>query len=386
MIKIASKKNCCGCAACSQRCPKHSITMIEDAEGFLYPHIDVNTCVDCGLCEKVCPAINRNMATPPVKVLAAKNRNIEKRELSSSGGLFIALAEQVIADGGVVFGVVFDDHWEAHHAVATNIEELQPMMRSKYVQSRTESTFAEAERYLKQGREVVYTGTSCQIAGLKRFLRKDYANLLAVDVLCHGVPSPRVWRQYLKEISEATSIADISFREKSRCGYNWQTYGFVIWSKSNNGGDGKMVLSSSRSYENVFMKGYFEGLYLRPSCHDCPANGGKSGADITIADYWGIEDILPGFFDNDGVGLAIVHTQKGNEAFSAVDFETKETTLEEATAKYPTYWHSAKQHRCRKKFFKLIDRNQRVDKAVEICLTKPLPIRIWKKIRKKLLS
>lgn len=194
-----ARSQCCGCAACAQRCPKHAISMVEGSEGFAYPHIDMAACIDCGLCEKVCPEINCGSASTPIKVYAAKNRDRAKREVSSSGGLFIALAEQVIGDSGVVFGAVFDENWEAHHVAATTLSGVLPMMRSKYLQSRTENTFAEAEHYLKQGRRVLYTGTSCQIAALKRFLRQDYSNLLAVDVICHGTPSPGVWRKYLKD-------------------------------------------------------------------------------------------------------------------------------------------------------------------------------------------
>lgn len=404
MIKITDKRDCSGCAACAQRCPRHSITMMEDSEGFLYPTVDTTTCIDCGLCEKVCPVINRNDAEKPLRVYAAKNRDKEKRELSSSGGLFIALAEQVIADGGVVFGVVFDENWEAHHVAATTIEELQPMMRSKYIQSRTENTFAETEKYLKQGRRVMYTGTSCQIAGLKKFLRKEYDNLLTVDVICHGVPSPGVWRRYLEEettksarsaatgkntvlnrsLKPLSAIADISFREKSRSGYDWQKYGFVVWQKSADKGGQNSVLSSYKFSDNPFMRGFLSNIYLRPSCYACPAKGGTSGADVTIADYWGIENFAPDFYDKSGVGLAIIHTKKGLSAFTVANFETVETTLEEATASNRSYWRSVEQPECRPKFFRMFDSLVYVDIAVDHCLYTPLPIRVLKKMVRKL--
>lgn len=375
--------------------------MTEDEEGFLYPYVDTQVCIDCGLCEKVCPVINRNEPKEPLKVYAAKNRDTAKRELSSSGGLFIALAEQVIDEGGVVFGVVFDENWEAHHVAATKIEELQPMMRSKYIQSRTENTFAEAEQYLKQGQRVMYTGTSCQIAGLKRFLRKDYENLLSVDVICHGVPSPGVWRKYLQEEltksarSAATGkntvldrslksmpvIAGISFREKSQSGYDWQKYGFVVWQKSADKGGQNSVLSSYNLNENPFMRGFLADLYLRPSCHACPAKGGTSGADITIADYWGIWNVRPDFHDKSGVGLAIIHTQKGLDAFNAANFETVETTLEEAVMGNPSYRVSKAQPQCRQKIFRLTDSGETIENAVNICLHIPLWIQLWRKIK-----
>lgn len=404
MITIVEKKNCCGCAACVQRCPKRCVSMREDNEGFLYPQVDVLLCIDCGLCEKVCPVISRNDLHEPLKVYAAKNRDTEKRELSSSGGLFIALAEQVIADGGAVFGVVFDDHWEAHHVVATTTEGLQPMMRSKYIQSRTENTFVEAEQYLKQGLKVMYTGTSCQIAGLKRFLRKDYTNLLAVDVICHGVPSPGVWRRYLEELLEnklqsvqsvvtdkklvlnfslksMPEIADISFREKHRSGYDWQKFGFVIWQKSTSKANKNSVLSAYKFVENPFVRGFLHDIYLRPSCYACPAKGGTSGADITIADYWGIWNVRPNFYDSSGVGLAIIHTDKGLQVFGAVNFNAEETSLEEAITKNKSYWRAVSQPQCREAFFLAFSEKQHIEAIVSRLLYKSIGQRILTKAK-----
>jgi len=401
MLNIKDKSQCCGCEACVQRCPKQCIVMREDEEGFLYPHVDTETCLECGLCEKVCPVINRGKAQEPLKVYAAKNRDIEKRELSSSGGLFIALAEQVINEGGVVFGVVFDERWEAHHVAATTIEEVEPMMRSKYIQSRTENTFKEAENYLKQGRKVMYTGTSCQIAGLKRFLRKEYDNLLAVDVICHGVPSPGVWRRYLKEELEQSArsaatgkntvlnrslksmpeIAGISFREKRRSGFDWQKFGFVVWQKSASEGGQNSVLSSYRLDKNPFMRGFLADLYLRPSCHACPAKGGTSGADITIADYWGIKNVRPDFYDPSGVGLAVVHTEKGGVAFTSVNLDSVETSLDEATADNPSYRSSKGLSNKRGKFFTAFAKGTPIEKIVNDCCKISLTQRIVRKVK-----
>lgn len=200
MLQITDKSKCCGCNACVQRCPKQCIVMYKDREGFLYPVIDTAVCIDCGLCEKVCPVLNQNNARKPLQVFAAKNKNEIQRLYSSSGGIFILLAEQTIQNGGVVFGARFDQNWEVEHCYAETIEELQPLMRSKYVQSRIANTYKEVEAFLRHGRRVLFVGTSCQIAGLHKFLRKDYDNLLTVDFICHGVPSPGVWYKYLEEI------------------------------------------------------------------------------------------------------------------------------------------------------------------------------------------
>lgn len=247
MIHIADKRQCCGCSACVQKCPKHCISFYEDEEGFLYPRIDTNHCIDCGLCEKVCPFLNCDKAVPPQEVWAVKNQNELDRMHSSSGGVFIALAREVLAWGGVVFGAVFDGNYEVKMAYSETLEGVRPMMGSKYLQARVETGFADAEHFLKQGRHVLFSGTPCQIAGLHQYLRKDYPNLLSVDFLCHGVPSPGVWRRYLKEtmndlqsarraaagkntvfpsLNVMPTIVGIEFRDKTLHG--WKKYSFVV--------------------------------------------------------------------------------------------------------------------------------------------------------------
>lgn len=189
MIHIEDKSRCCGCAACMQRCPKLCITMSEDEEGFLYPKVDVSLCIDCGLCEKTCPVINQDEPHEPFAVYAAKNKDEKTRRESSSGGIFTMLAEQTIKSGGVVFGAKFNEQWEVEHGGVETIDDLAALRGSKYLQSRIGETYQEAERFLKEGREVLFSGTPCQIAGLKKYLRKDYPALLTVDVICHGAPS-----------------------------------------------------------------------------------------------------------------------------------------------------------------------------------------------------
>ena len=199
MIEIKEKAFCCGCNACVQRCPKQCISMHEDEEGFLYPRVDKTICIECGLCEKVCPVINQNEPRKPLKVYAAYNKDEKIRRESSSGGVFTAIAEQVIDEGGIVFGACFDENWEVKHDYTETKEGLKAFRGSKYVQSRIKDNYQKAEHYLKEGRKVLFSGTPCQIAGLKKYLCKEYENLLTVDFICHGVPSPKVWRMYLNE-------------------------------------------------------------------------------------------------------------------------------------------------------------------------------------------
>lgn len=323
MIVLSAKEDCCGCGACLQRCPRHCIFFKEDKEGFLYPFVDESNCIDCGLCEKVCPVINRAECNEPLYVYAVKNRSERIRLNSSSGGVFYSLGKYVIQKGGVVFGAAYDDKWEVRHQKAESINTLEPLMRSKYVQSRTENTFVEVETFLKQGRLVLFTGTSCQILGLKNFLRHRYENLLTVDVICHGAPSPGVWRKFLTELTYSRSrktahcavagknlvlssslesisaIADINFREKKK--YGWKKFGFVVLKKSVFKTDENSVLLSNIFSEDPYSRGFVNDLFMRPSCYACPAKGGTCGSDITMADFWGIQKLYPDFDDDKGV-------------------------------------------------------------------------------------
>lgn len=200
MITIIDKSQCCGCTACASACPKHCIVLKEDEQGFLYPRVDESKCIDCHLCEKVCPVLKPFEKQNPQEVFAIINPDEEIRLASSSGGVFTALAKQILHAGGIVFGAAFDDNWQVHHISVTKVEDLALLRSSKYVQSRIEKTYTVVEEYLKKGTQVLFSGTPCQIAGLKHYLRKEYDNLLSVDVVCHGVPSPLVWEKYLETL------------------------------------------------------------------------------------------------------------------------------------------------------------------------------------------
>ena len=390
MIHIVDKRDCCGCSACVQRCPKHCITLYEDSEGFLYPKVDENSCIDCGLCEKVCPLLNRPEAITPQAVMAVKNCNEEERLTSSSGGVFVAVAQKVIQEGGVVFGAVFDEHWEVKHTYAETLEEVRPMMGSKYLQSRMENCYREAEQFLKQGRKVLFTGSPCQVTGLYSFLRKDYPNLLCVDFLCHGVPSPGIWRRYLEEtffnparraaagkntvlsssLKTVPVLTGIEFRDKKS--YGWKKYSFVVRGKSASMADKNSVLLSVIHRENAFMRGFLSDIYLRPSCYRCRCKNGVSHSDLTIADYWGIDRLMPDFDDDKGVGLVLVNTGKGKEMFNSLDMEIRMSSLDDARRLNGGFKEMVKVHPKRDKFFHLTgEKGCTVEKAVETCLYVP---------------
>ena len=361
-ILIKEKENCCGCSACAERCPKQCISMREDEEGFLYPLIDETICIDCGLCENVCPVINQSEVKKPIVVFAAKNPNDEIRMKSSSGGVFTLLAEKIISEGGVVFGAKFSADWNVVHCFTENIEGLEGFRGSKYVQSAIGNSYKQTENFLKNGRKVLFSGTSCQIAGLKNYLHKTYNNLFTVDVICHGTPSPSVWRQYLDSIihpkgvvgknsvslslNEIPVLSGISFRDKST---GWKKYGFVLRKRSAYGADKNTVsspLNDSFSFVketldvNVYMQGFLHNLYLRPSCFYCPSKKGKCGSDITLGDFWGIQNYHPEIDDDCGVSCVLLNTEKGRQIYESLGVLNYSCTYEEILRGNPSLEHS----------------------------------------------
>ena len=297
-------------------------------------------CVNCGLCEKVCPVLHPFATRAPMQVLASRNQDEKERLSSSSGGVFVLLAKQIIKHGGVVFGVAFDDQWHPVHRYCETIEELAQFQGSKYVQSKIGITYIQARNFLNEGRDVLFSGTPCQIAGLKRFLRKDYSNLLTVEVICHGVPSPGVWEDYLVSIrrpkgavagentvlsslNDAPSIEGISFRDKQN---GWRKYGFVVRFSADQREAEKFGLSSVKAKKNIveyhqdnlFMRAFLKNLILRPSCFSCPAKHGRSGADMSLGDFWSIGQYLKEWNDDKGVTLVYLNTEKGQSYYRLI--------------------------------------------------------------------
>ena len=342
MITITDKHLCCGCSACVQSCPKHCIEMREDEEGFLYPQVQVDKCYDCGLCEKICPVLNQHESIEPLEIYSAHNTNEDELMQSSSGGIFILLAKQVLQEEGVVFGVKFDENWNAIHAFAETEEDVKQFMGSKYVQSRIGNTYNEAREFLLSGRQVLYSGTPCQIAGLKFFLKKDYDNLTTIDIVCHGVPSPKVWRSYLKSITPKNEqIQCIRMREKRN---GWKKYGISISFKN------KSQYYSPFS-EDAYMQAFLKNITLRPSCYKCPFKQIKSGSDITLGDFWGIEYIDSSQYDNRGTSLVLINTEKGKRQFPWEKVTQKNQSISDAIKYNSALISSVKPHWLRNYFF-----------------------------------
>lgn len=385
MIDIKDKKECCGCEACVQRCPKHCIEMKQDDEYFYYPKINTQICINCGLCEKVCPLLHPDIAREPKNVYAAKNPNKEERMQSSSGGVFIVLAHYFIKRGGIVFGVVYDNNWNTCFTSAETMDEIGPMMSSKYVQAIVGEAYRKVETYLKTGREVLFTGVPCQIAGLKRFLRKEYDNLFCLDVLCAGVPSPGVWSKYVKEdiisvviknsrkktnkdssLKTSSLIDNINFRDKSL--YGWEKYSFAVC--------GKTDLTSSKKYfllyrihdENPFMQGFLSSIYKRPSCHCCKFRKGESGSDMTIGDFWGVYKLMPDFADNKGISIVLIRTDNAERIFHSLRLIFRKSNFQKVKSLNGGFNENIKVHPKREVFYRVLHEGGSFDSAIQAAM------------------
>lgn len=364
---------CCGCGACLNVCPKDAISFREDAEGFAYPSVDGGKCIDCSLCVKVCPVLSPAAERLPLKVYAAKNADLQERIESSSGGMFLPLAREVINMGGRVFGVEFSpDFRSARHSSASDNIGLRRFSGSKYIQSDTGKTYTQVKSLLDSGVPVLYSGTPCQIAGLKKFLRKDYEGLYTVDLVCHGVPSPRVWRRYLDETAPE-GVASVNFRDKVT---GWKRFSMVMKDSS-----GK-TLFSQREDENVFMSGFLKNLYLRPSCYRCPARKGRSGSDVTIADYWHLKKVLPDFDDNTGVGLVLVNTDKGARLFDSIQADKVETAYAPALAGNPAIETDFRPLEGREEFFRKAAKAGKIVPLIRKYTRDPLEQRLRKRLKR----
>ncbi|WP_133966390.1 Coenzyme F420 hydrogenase/dehydrogenase, beta subunit C-terminal domain [Eubacterium limosum] len=314
MIQLDKKETCTGCHACVAKCPKQCITMINDTEGFWYPQINKEECINCGFCEKVCPIITPIKFEDPFSPMAyaCYNRDEKVRLASSSGGVFTLIAEAVLKQGGVVFGAGFDEDFNVCHQCVEGTENLDKLRMSKYVQSKIGVTYREAEDFLKENRLVLFTGTPCQISGLKAYLGKSYDNLITQDIICHGVPSPMVWEAYLafrKKSDGGCAARRIAFRRKD---FGWKRYSVSI--SYGNDTEYRQDLT-----QDSFMKGFLNDLYLRPSCHACAFKNAKRHSDITLADFWGIENVMPEMFDDKGTSLVLIQSKKGKALFKSIE-------------------------------------------------------------------
>lgn len=358
---MKKKNKCCGCGACSQRCPMKCIDMIMDEEGFLYPEIDRTKCIKCGLCESVCPMQRmNNYSEETSKTYIAYNTDSGKREKSSSGGLFYLFAKNILDDNGVVFGATFNDEFEVCHTYIKKENEIIKLMGSKYVQSKIEDMYSNVELFLSQGIKVLFTGTACQISGLISFLKKEYTNLYLVDVLCHGTPSPLVWDLYLEKIKKERwpNIREISFRDKKN---GWKDYSV------------KITFENGEEYcvpykDDMYMQMFLSEICLRPSCYACKFKELGRDSDITIGDAWGIGSNNPEMDDDKGTSISWVHTKKGQSLFDSVEGKLiyKMVELDDVLPPNANSRKSVTSHLHRKKFMKKLKNKEDFYKLHEL--------------------
>ena len=304
MINIVNKVECCGCEACYNVCPKNCIEMKSDEEGFLYPRVNQDTCINCGLCEKVCPIINHvpREKNDNQEAYIMQHNDDEICRQSTAGGAFTGIASYVIEKGGIVFGVEMTEDYKVRHTSAETIEELEKFRNSKYVQSRIGTVFQQVKRELSKGRMVCFSGTPCQVEGLRHFLGKDYDNLILVDVVCRAVPSPGVWEKYIKyEVEQKGEMSSVRFRDKT-LGYQYST--MELKSK-----DGKTYRGGIES--QPWLRMFFSGMIIRPSCTDCKFRSRYRNSDFTIWDCFPSYKFDKSFNERKGTTRVLVHSEKG---------------------------------------------------------------------------
>lgn len=370
------KDKCSGCAACCNICSQQAISMKFDSEGFLYPHIDEKKCIACHLCESVCSeSDNLECRDNIVEAYAAYTKDSDVLNNSSSGGVFSEIAKFVINRKGIVYGAGFSDDFTVKHIAVETIEELRLLRGSKYVQSEMGNCYAHVKQMLDSGRLVLFTGTPCQVVGLKKYLHRDYDHLLTQDIICHGVPSPLVWKKYIEQLEEngGGRIADINFRDKK---YGWKNFSLRIG--LSNGGEYR-----KRYNKDLFMRGFLDNIYLRPSCYNCNHKNLQRISDFTLADFWGIQHVCPEMENPDGTSLVWLNTDKSKKFWKEIKdgLIYKTVDLEQAIKYNSAAVTSVAIPENRTLFFDLM-RNSEINEAIKVVLPKDnLDRRIAQKVK-----
>lgn len=372
-MQIENKTNCTGCGACYNVCPVGAITMQGDKYGFYKPKIDETKCIHCGLCEKICPLDKYKSNNNEPEVFALINKDDNTRLKCASGGAFAAFAKYILEQNGVVYGVVWDENIVAIHSRAENVEQLEKMYSSKYVQSNTCDTFKQAKKDLEDGKQVLFSGTPCQIAGFKSYLRKTYDNLITVDLICHGTPSPQILEKYKQEFLKENNeekIVNINFRSKKR---GWGSFYTLIINTDNK----EYCIDGSKS---SYLKA-FGNLSLNKSCTDCQFNKIPRIADITIGDFWGVNEYDSSLNDEKGTSIILINNEKGKKILKQVELNCKlqKIPLEVAIKKNPNIYSSSKAHKNREEFLDYVCiKNKTLKSGVQKYIKTPIYIVIYR--------
>lgn len=344
------KQDCCGCYACYNVCPVNAIDMCPDEEGFVYPIVNSDKCVGCNRCEMVCPMLHETTNVPMQIAYGCYAKNHEEQKSSSSGGVFAVLARAVFSAGGIVCGAVYDEKHAVYHIVTDSQTDLYYLKGTKYVQSRIEDVFKKIKDSLDQNIVVLFSGTPCQVVGLKMYLGKEYEKLLCVDLICHGVPSAEVWQRYLSKVADGNKVKKVTFRDKSQ-GISNITLNYHL--------DNGNVIKEKYT-ESLYMKGFIQNLFIRPSCFECRFKGSARSSDITIGDFWAVKEYHPDFYTCDGVSAVIINSEKGMSWFKKIgdDLNIVKSNLNEIACWNDNLIHSAKKNSKRYDFFKAWNNNE----------------------------
>lgn len=381
MIRFLHEKyECSGCSACVNICPVNAICMESDSEGFLYPHIDDKSCVNCHLCNKVCSALNREKCIGnECDAFAAYTKNQYTHINSSSGGIFAEIAQLIIENRGVVFGAAFSEGYTVRHIMVDSVDNLKLLQGSKYLQSDMRDTYAQVKKMLDTERWVLFTGTPCQVEGLRNFLKRDYNQLITQDIVCHGVPSPLVWKKYIewKEANAHSTVSSVNFREKN---FGWKKFSLCV------------ALSNGTEYrrkfnEDLFMKGFLSNIYLRPSCYQCRFRSVHRISDFTLADFWGIQHVCPEMEHPDGTSLIWLNSDKAKAIWGEVKEKLiyKKVDLNEAIRYNTAAVSSIQLPMVRTRFFELFQ-SKPIDVAISAVLPKENAFKKLARKMKKLLK
>lgn len=377
------ENNCTGCHVCSLKCPKQCIKMEYLEEGFLYPIINKKECIKCSLCEINCPVLSKVKMSNETRAFSVKNKSISERMNSASGGVFPLLSQFVIKRNGVVFGAAYDQELEVRHIKIEYEKDINKLQSAKYTQSIVGSIFIEVENALLDDRWVVFSGTPCQCNGLKAFLKREYEKLIIVDLICHGVPSPKVWKAYVKWRCNRENNGNLPEQVNMRSKYSgWSKYSY-----STEFNYGKGNISRIPNREDPFMKAFIGNICLRKSCSQCQAKGVERCSDFTLGDYWGVWNQHPEFDDNKGTSIVFTHSEKAIEILNEIkpQVECIEVDIEEAIKENPSMLVSSKEHPERSQFLKEVT-DENFKKIVDKYFPQSTECGLFKRIKRKLCS
>ena len=391
-INILNDSDCCGCRACENVCPKQAIKMVENTEGFLYPKVDKEKCINCGLCKKVCPWLNkikrdRYLENPICYSARAKNVSLQLK--GSSGGIFGVIAKYVIRNNGVVVGAEMLNNFNVRHTIVDNEKDLENLYGSKYVTSDLNDIFLRIKKILLAGKMVLFTGVPCQVAGLLNFLEKKYDNLITIDLVCHGTPNQKLFKKYISYIESKENAKIIKYYFRNKKAGKWGLFKSLIVMEKN----GKRFVKKINANFDPYYSNFLLGNNYRESCYVCNFANQNRISDITLGDFWGIENVNGNFYDSNGVSAVIINTISGKEIWNKIkEFVVFGTvTYEDIIEENKQLMYPTKRTKERDNFYKEINNiryfyNIKTKKSIKNIIKNLIPVRMKIIIKKYIKS